>query len=147
MFWVLKKSVSLRQFWWVPTTYVSIEKKENYFSLTHPYLKSWYWVLFVSWKCYLLQKLDTLTFRWAYWVNQNAGRRQIFFFNPLPTGKIFMLFCCQLIFFSKSTFSKNSFRNTIRVSNSLDPDQVRRFVWPDLGPNCMQKLSADNKRR
>ena len=28
--------------------------------------------------------------------------------------------------FSKSTFSKNTFRNTSRVSNSLDPEQVRR---------------------
>ena len=34
-------------------------------------------------------------------------------------------FSCHLswLFFSKLTFSKNSFRNTIRVSNSLDPDQ------------------------
>ena len=48
--------------------------------------------------------------------------------------------------FSKSTFSKNSFRNTIRVSNSLDPDQARRSVGPDLVPNCMQKLSADDTR-
>ena len=30
------------------------------------------------------------------------------------------------------------------VSNSLDPDQARRFVGPDLGPNCLQRLSADN---
>ena len=28
------------------------------------------------------------------------------------------------IFYSKLTFSKNSFRNTIRVSNSLDPDLI-----------------------
>ena len=35
--------------------------------------------------------------------------------------------------------------NTIRVSNSLDPDQARHFVRPDLGPNCLQRLSADNK--
>ena len=42
--------------------------------------------------------------------------------------------------FSTSTFSKKkSFRNAIRVSNSLDPDQVRHFVGPDLGPNCLQK--------
>ena len=27
--------------------------------------------------------------------------------------------------FSKLTFSNNSFRNTIRVSNSLNPDQAR----------------------
>ena len=47
-------------------------------------------------------------------------------------------------FFSKSTFLKNSFRNTIRVSNSLGPDQARHFVRPDLGPNCLQRLSADD---
>ena len=45
------------------------------------------------------------------------------------------------------TFSKNNFRNTIRVSNSLDPDQARHFVGPNLGPNCLQWLSADNKSR
>ena len=46
--------------------------------------------------------------------------------------------------FSESTISKNSFRNTIAESNSLDPDQARHFVGPDLGPNCLQKLSADD---
>ena len=35
------------------------------------------------------------------------------------------------------------FFNTIRVSNSLEPDQARHFVWPDLGPNCLQRLSGD----
>ena len=33
----------------------------------------------------------------------------------------------------------------IRVSNSLDPDQDQHFVDPDLCPNCLQRLSADNK--
>ena len=47
--------------------------------------------------------------------------------------------------FFKIIFSKNSFRNTIRVSNSLDPDQDRRSVGPNLGPNCLQRLSADDK--
>ena len=46
-------------------------------------------------------------------------------------------------FFAKSTFLKNSFRNTIRVSNSSNPDQV----GPDLGPNCLQRLSADDTSR
>ena len=32
----------------------------------------------------------------------------------------------------------------IRLSNSLDPDQARQFVRPDLGPNCLQRLSADD---
>ena len=51
-----------------------------------------------------------------------------------------MLFC-RLIFFQNLI---NSSRNTISVSNSLDPDEARRFVGPDLGPNCLQTLSADD---
>ena len=29
------------------------------------------------------------------------------------------------------------------MSYSLDPDQARHLVGPDLGPNCLQRLSAD----
>ena len=29
----------------------------------------------------------------------------------------------------------------------LDPDQAQHSVEPDLGPNCVQKLLADNTRR
>ena len=46
----------------------------------------------------------------------------------MPPEKFFMLFCCLLIVFSKSTFLKNYFRNTIRVSNRLDPDQAG-YLW------------------
>ena len=31
------------------------------------------------------------------------------------------------------------------MSNGLDPDQDRLNVGPDMGPNCMQRLSADDK--
>ena len=31
------------------------------------------------------------------------------------------------------------------MSNNLDPDQAPHYVGPDLGPNCLQRLSADNK--
>ena len=41
----------------------------------------------------------------------------------------------------------NNFRNTIRVSNSLDREKARHFVGPDLGPNCLQRLSADDSSR
>ena len=62
-------------------------------------------------------------------------------FHPCLThfilGHFFMFFCRLLIFF-KSSFSKNSYKNTIRVSNSLGPDQAQHFVGPDLGPNCLQ---------
>ena len=44
----------------------------------------------------------------------------------------FSCFCRLLIFFSKLTFSKNSFRNTIRMSNSLDPDPARRYQQTTL---------------
>ena len=30
------------------------------------------------------------------------------------------------------------------MSNSLDPDQARQFVGPDLDLNCLQRLSADD---
>ena len=46
-----------------------------------------------------------------------------------------MLSLSPVDFFSKSAFSKKYFRITIRVSNSLDPDQDRHFVGPDLGSN------------
>ena len=64
-------------------------------------------------------------------------------------GKFSFLFCRLLIlfFFSKSTFSKNYFGNTTREANGLDPDQDRQNVGSDLGPNCLQRLSADDKRR
>ena len=46
-----------------------------------------------------------------------------------------------VFFFQSKLFRKQSFRNTIRVSNSLDPDQARRYVGPDLDQNCLQRLS------
>ena len=31
------------------------------------------------------------------------------------------------------------------MSNDLDPDQDQHVVGPSLGPNCLQRLSADDK--
>ena len=59
-------------------------------------------------------------------------------------------FSCFLLsadFFFKIIFFENSFRNNMRVSNSFDPDQARHFVGPDLGPNFLQKSSADDTSR
>ena len=33
------------------------------------------------------------------------------------------------------------------MSNRLDPDQARQNVGPDLGPNCLQRLLADDTSR
>ena len=57
----------------------------------------------------------------------------------------FLCSFCHMLIFSKLTFSKNYFRNTIRVSNNMDPDQDRQNVNPDLGRNCLQRLSTDDK--
>ena len=43
--------------------------------------------------------------------------------------------------------SKNYLWNTIRVSNTLDPDQDRHSVGPDLGPNCLPILSLDDNSK
>ena len=63
---------------------------------------------------------------------------------PLGNCACFFVVCW---FFSKSSFLKNSFRNTIWVSNGLNPDQAWHFVGPDLGPICLQRLLADDTRR
>ena len=52
-----------------------------------------------------------------------------------------------VVFFFKINFLKISIRNMIRVSSSLDTDQARQKVGPDLGPNCLHKLSAEDTRR
>ena len=44
-------------------------------------------------------------------------------------------------------FSNISFRNTIRVSHSLDPDQSRRFVEPVLEQTVCNPLSANELHR
>ena len=56
-----------------------------------------------------------------------------------------MIFFLLPIFFKINSLRKNSFRKSIRVSNSLNPDQARHFVEPDLESNCLQRLSADDK--
>ena len=73
-------------------------------------------------------------------------------------GRESQLFACWVIlhafvvcgFFSELAFLKISFRNTIRVTNSLDPDHDLHFVDLDLGPNCIQsyqQTTRGNKRR
>ena len=58
-----------------------------------------------------------------------------------------MLLLMLLLMFSIINFIKKIFQKTIKVSNSLDPDQDQQNVGPDLSPNCLQRLSEDNKSR
>ena len=59
----------------------------------------------------------------------------------------FACFLSSADFFLNQLFQKNSFKNTIRVSNSLDPDQVSHYIGPDPGRNCLQKLSSGDTSR
>ena len=55
-------------------------------------------------------------------------------------------FSCRLLTVFKINFFKKIFQYDYQ-SNSLDPDQDRHLVGPDLGPNCLQRLTADDKIR
>ena len=59
-------------------------------------------------------------------------------------------FSCVVVcgfFFQNHLFFFYFYRNNIRVSNSLCPDQAPHFVEPDLGPNYLEMLSADGTNK
>ena len=62
--------------------------------------------------------------------------------NSLHAGVILYAFCRLLNVFQNEHFQK-FLGMFVRVSNSLDSDQA----WPDLGPNCLQRVSADDTGR
>ena len=70
------------------------------------------------------------------------------FFSHLKSA-CWVIFSCFLLwpayFFSKLNFFKKCFKSTIRVSHGLAPEQDQHPVGSDLGPNCLQRLSADDK--
>ena len=53
---------------------------------------------------------------------------------------IFMPFYRLLTLFQTSLY-ENSYRNTNRVPDVLDSDQVQHIVRPDLGPKCLKVMS------
>ena len=59
-------------------------------------------------------------------------------------------YCPLLIFFQNYFFAKSYYRNTIRVSNSLGPDQVRQFVglnWVQTVCNGYQQTTLGDKSK
>ena len=68
-------------------------------------------------------------------MTRKVARRWCTNIYHLINNSFLHVFCRLLIFFSKKI---------IRVANSLDPDQSRHFVGPDLGPNCLHRLSVDD---
>ena len=54
-------------------------------------------------------------------------------------GNCSCFYFCLLTFFKKKFFKNKPLSTTIRVSNSLDPDQARHSGCLNLGSNCLQK--------
>ena len=48
-------------------------------------------------------------------------------------------------FVQNKLIQKNISGTLIECQTVLDTDQERHFVGPNLGPNCLQKLSTDGK--
>ena len=69
---------------------------------------------------------------------------KVYFDQLLDFRILLLLFLHTLLLCHILLFGCWIFFNTIRESNSLDPDQARHFTGPDLGPNCLQRLSTDN---
>ena len=64
---------------------------------------------------------------------------------PCMLGNFAVFFCLLLIFFKINLFKK-FFEEVIRVSKQFGYRTGLTFVMSDLGPNCFQRLSADNIR-
>ena len=58
-----------------------------------------------------------------------------------------MFFLSSAVFLKITFFQKLFQEYHQRLSNSLDPDQARRSLGPDLVPNCLQKLSTEDTCR
>ena len=60
----------------------------------------------------------------------------------------FFFFCiASADFFSQNHLIRKILPEKPFVSNSLDPDQAPPNVGTELGPSCLQRLSADNTSR
>ena len=59
-------------------------------------------------------------------------------------GKKNSSYFCLCGFFFEIHFFEKFFLEYFKNANSLDPDQAQSYVGPDLGPNSLQRLSADD---
>ena len=68
--------------------------------------------------------------------------------NPLlfAAWEFFPAFLSSAYFFQHQLFRNILSGIRSECQTGLDPDQAQPSVGPDLGPNCLQKLSADGTR-
>ena len=124
-------------------------QKFNHFTARKQYLKIWSAYFFL-----LIFKLYSKSLQPDRTVPKEQSNFAILAFSSLAVSgsALCMLgtiscFCCHLhtflkmIFFFKKFFQEH-YQST-RGSNGLDPDQDQQS-GPDLGPNCLQRLLADD---
>ena len=69
----------------------------------------------------------------------------VLFVLTLHAGYFFMLLLSSVDFFQNYPFQDVLSGTLPECQTFLDPDQDRHSVGPDLDPNCLQRLSADDK--
>ena len=90
-------------------------------------------------KMYSAYKHKSLLKVHSVWLKNHISAKKVIFDQLFLLLFLHILLLCHILNSLNAVFPK-----TIRVSNCLDPDQVRHFVGPDLGPNSLQRLSADD---
>ena len=100
------------------------------------------------WQNFLDPRMDTLSSALstkAQQHKQNIKATSITLYTSCLLG-IFSCLFCRLLIFQNHIFQKIfQESSTIRVSNSLDPDQAPRFVGTDLSPNCFHRLQVGTR--
>ena len=87
-------------------------------------------------------RVDTNISHWlkvqSRWFKNYIFAKKCYFGKLLDFQILLLLFLHTLSLYHILLWMLDFF-NTIRVSNSLDPDQALHFVGPDLDLNCLQR--------
>ena len=83
----------------------------------------------------LLKILRVLVVVYQWLILETEKQYVLLYPTTLHTGQFSILLLSSADPLFKINSFKNSFRNTIRESKSLDPDQDQQNVGPDLGSN------------
>ena len=75
---------------------------------------------------------------------QQGGYRPMNLITLCMLGN-FTCFCCRQLTFLKISFLKKIFQDHYQSVKQFGSRSGPTFVRPDMGPNCLQRLSADNK--
>ena len=97
----------------------------------------------------MIKKLVTRSFLHALRQFSNTNLSFDVTVRRLVNNECFFFFFALLLrsFFPQNHLIRKILPEIPFVSNSLDPDQAPPNVGTELGPSCLQRLSADNTSR